>query len=75
MVIQPDLWAEWESGYVASEPADFQRNLKIMEAMYEHARALGVFPLVDPLEGLETDIRVAKALNVPTPSRDDRAQP
>ena len=68
MVIHPEFWAEWEARFVASEPADFQRNLKLLEAMYEHACALGVFPLADPLEGLETDIRVAKALNVRTTS-------
>ncbi len=72
MVRDPTFWAEWEARYIASQPADFQRNLKMLEAMYEYARFLGVFPLADPLEGLETDIRVAKALNVPTPSRGPR---
>lgn len=73
MVRDPNLWAEWEGSYIASQPADFQRNLKMLEAMYEYARFLGIFPLADPLEGLEVDIRVAKALNVPTPSRGHRA--
>lgn len=34
-----------------------------MDAMFEEARALKIFPLKDPLEGLETDIRAAKAVN------------
>ena len=65
-VSNPDWWAEGEARYIAIEPVDFQRNLRLLDAMYEHARALGVFPLADPLEGLETDIQVAKALNVQT---------
>lgn len=68
MIRDAETWADWESRYLASQPADFLRNLKLLEAMYEHARALGVFPLADPLEGLEADIRVAKTLNVRTTS-------
>ena len=75
MVRDPNLWAEWEASYIASQPPDFHRNLELVEAMYEHARHLGVFPLADPLEGLATDIRLAKALNVPTPSRGHRTEP
>jgi len=47
----------------------------LLDGMYELARALGVFPLVNPLEGLETDIRVAKALNVSKDSENHRPQP
>lgn len=75
MVRDSTFLREWEDRYVASQPADFHANLRLVEAMYEHARALGVFPLADPLEGLETDIRVARVLNVPTASRDPRADP
>ena len=32
--------------------------------MYEEARALNIFPLKDPLEGLEEKIRFVKVLNV-----------
>ena len=35
----------------------------IAEALYEEARALGVFPLKDSLDGIEVDIRLARALN------------
>jgi hypothetical protein len=31
--------------------------------MYDEARRLGVFPLKDPLEGLEVIIKMAKAVN------------
>jgi hypothetical protein len=45
------------------ESPDYFRNLRIFEAMYEQARRLGIFPLHDPLEGIEVDIHLAWALN------------
>jgi len=63
MIRDRAFWNEWEDRYVSSQPADFHANLRLVEAMYEHARALGIFPLADPLEGLETDIHVARVLN------------
>ncbi len=35
----------------------------IFNSLYREARALGILPARDPLEGLEVDIRLAKALN------------
>ena len=61
--------------YIASQPPDFPRNLQLLEGMYELARTMGVFPLANPLEGLETNIRVAKALNVSKPSGNHRPEP
>jgi hypothetical protein len=61
-----DFWETWEATTILSRPPDFFQNLKLVEAMYEHARALGVFPPADPLEGLETKIRLARVLSVPT---------
>lgn len=46
-----------------SQP-DYFRNLQLFEALYHEARALGVFPLKDPLEGIENDIKLARVLNV-----------
>jgi len=75
MVRDKAFWGAWEDRYIASQPPDFLRNLQLLDGMYELARALGVFPLVNPLEGLETDIRVAKALNVSKDSENYRPQP
>jgi len=44
-------------------PADFLKNLALVEAMFREAVALGVFPLGDPLAGIEVDIRIARAVN------------
>lgn len=75
MVRDKAFWRAWEDSYIARQPPDLLRNLQLLEGMYDLARALGVFPLANPLEGLETDIRVAKALNVPTASGNYRPQP
>lgn len=65
MIRNPEKWREWEESGPLSEPADFKKNLQIVDAMYQFARSLGVFPPKDPLDGIEADIRIAKALNVP----------
>lgn len=44
-------------------PPDFRQNLAIVEALAEEARSLGTFCREDPLEGIETVIRVARAVN------------
>ena len=53
----------FETELVRSEPADFGRNLAIVEALAQEAEALGVFRRQDPLEGIETIVRVARAVN------------
>lgn len=59
---------QFENQYKKNTPPDFFRNLEIYEALYEEARALGIFPLKDPLEGLEIKISLAKAVNVSGPA-------
>ena len=39
-------------------------NLRLLDAMFEEAKALGVFPLLDPLQDLDVKIYLAKAINV-----------
>lgn len=53
----------FEKDLIRREKPDLKRNLKIVEALYQEAVELGVFPLKDPLEGLEVDIRIAKVIN------------
>jgi len=62
MIKDAKLWSEWEAQGPLREPADYRRNLRLYQAMYDWARTLGVFPLADPLEGLDTKIRVARIL-------------
>jgi hypothetical protein len=60
------LWADWEAQYAARQPADFERNLRLLDSLYSHARRLGALPPRNPLEGLETKITLARVLNVLT---------
>jgi hypothetical protein len=53
----------FELDLLRSEPVDFRRNLAIVEALAEEASALGVFRREDPLEGIDTIVRVARAVN------------
>lgn len=58
------LLTAFERAQQAQNRAGFHENLRLVEALYEEARALGVFPPADPLDGIETDIGLAKALHV-----------
>lgn len=53
-----------EDELIRAERADLEQNFKILDALYEEARTLGIFPLKDPLEDIEVEIRIAKAINV-----------
>jgi hypothetical protein len=54
---------EFEKEIIRSKKADIANNLRIVEALYKEAVSLGVFPLKDPLEGIEVDIKIAKVIN------------
>ena len=64
MIKDPALWEAWERETQSREPADFRRNLRLLEAMYEEARALGIMGELAALEGLENRLRLARMLNV-----------
>ena len=66
MIKKPELLRTFEKSLLRQEPPDFRRNLRIVEALYREACLLGVFPLKDPLEGIEVDVRLANAINVRT---------
>jgi hypothetical protein len=72
MIKDPAFWEKWEAQTILSRPTDFHSNLRLWEALYEHACLLGVFPLADPLEGLENDISLARALNALPAAGEDR---
>jgi hypothetical protein len=64
MIRNPKMIREFEDEQVRRNPADYHANLKMFEALWEHATILGALPPEDPLEGLEVDLRLAEALNV-----------
>jgi hypothetical protein len=74
MLKRNSLLAAFEKEQMQNSKPDFFRNLRIFEALYEEAKQLGVFPLQDPLEGIEVDIRLAKVLNAPKMAKKDYPQ-
>jgi hypothetical protein len=63
MIKNSKMLETFEKGLIRKEEVDVLRNFRILDAMYEEAVALGAFPLKDPLEGLEVDLRIAKVVN------------
>ncbi len=66
MMTNPTIVAAFEAEQARLDAPDFLRNLRLLDALYQEARTLGVFPLKDPLDGIETDIRLARVLHVRT---------
>ena len=72
MIKRSEILEAFEKEQIRQNKADYHENLKIFEALYREAQTLGVFPLEDPLEGIDVDIRLAKVLHVRIPDREDR---
>jgi hypothetical protein len=64
MLRDPRRVRRFEDDQLSASPPDFQAGIRLFEAMWAHARTLGVLPGNDPLAGIEVDIRLARALNV-----------
>lgn len=56
-------YIKFEDSLIANEKADFKKNQKIFEWMYNEAVELKIIPLKDPLEGIDVDIKIAKVIN------------
>ncbi len=54
---------QFELEQIRSTRPDFRKNLAIVEALYQEALNLGVLPRKDPLEGIETVLRIARVVN------------
>ena len=53
----------FEKEYKKQEKLDVYHNFEIVEAMHKEAFRLGVFPLKNPLEDIDREIKIAKVLN------------
>lgn len=54
---------KFEREWIKKEPVDLEKNFQILSALYKEARALGLFPLKNPLEGIELDLKIARVVN------------
>jgi hypothetical protein len=64
MIQRRALVDAFERELVRREAPNYFQNLKIVEALYNEARALGALPPADPLDGIEVDVHLASVLNV-----------
>jgi hypothetical protein len=56
---EPD---QFEDGLIRKNKPGYIENYKIVNALYEEAKALKIFPLDDPLDGIEADNKISQAL-------------
>lgn len=74
MILNRAELEKFEKELTRAEKVDLHKNLAILDALYEEAVALGVFPLKDPLDGLDVDLKIARVVNsVPeAPDKDSK---
>lgn len=72
--MRPDFerLAAFERERIRRTPADLRRNLRVVDALYREAVALGVWERAS-LRGIEPDLRTARAFNVRAASRPAQA--
>jgi hypothetical protein len=63
MIKNPDYLRRFEKKLIKNSKVDIEKNFKIVDSLYKEAVELGIFPLKDPLLGLETKIKIAKVIN------------
>ncbi|HWF59888.1 MAG TPA: hypothetical protein VN666_06215 [Nitrospira sp.] len=66
MIQRPELVQAFERALIRRTPLSYARNVEIVEALCQEARHLGAWPTADPLDGIDTDVRLARAINVHT---------
>jgi len=75
MIRNTKILKKFERELIRKRKPDYFENLRVFESLYKEAMHLGIFPLKDPLEGIEVDIKLARALNVRRPPRKKSRRP
>jgi len=68
MIKNPEYIESFEKKLIKNSKVDIEKNFQIVESLYKEAVELGIFPPKDPLEGIETKIKIAKAINSVQPT-------
>jgi len=63
MVLNKKLLARFEKTQLKRERITYLQALKLTESLWQEGITLGVLPPKNPLDGIETDIRIARILN------------
>ncbi|MCM8766559.1 MAG: hypothetical protein NC816_01520 [Candidatus Omnitrophica bacterium] len=57
------LIEEFEKELLRKQKTDYKRNFSILNQMYKQAVIVKIFPMKNPIEGLEKDLKIAKVVN------------
>lgn len=63
MIKNKKILEKFEKDFIRNTKIDFEKNLKIFEQLFKLAKELNKFPSENLLEGIEIDIKYAKAIN------------
>ncbi|MFH2045323.1 MAG: hypothetical protein ABIK92_09265 [Pseudomonadota bacterium] len=64
MINDSETLRKFERDFISGQKRiGYKQSLKIFTAMWEEGLTLGVFPPVNPMSGIETDIRISRILN------------
>ena len=63
MIKDPEYLKKFEDEQTANDDMTLEQKLKLLNSIYKFAIKLGTLPPDDLLEGLDTDIKVAKIIN------------
>lgn len=63
MIKNSKILEEFNKQETKKEKNNYFKSLKIFEALWGEGINLGILPLKNPLEDIETDIRIARILN------------
>ncbi len=64
MIINPEKLRIFEENFIrADKSLTYKNSLNIFTSMWKEAVSFGILPPDNPMEGIETDIRIAKILN------------
>jgi hypothetical protein len=63
MIIKTPELEEFYRRLIVEEDLSYEQALRIFESLYAEALTLGAITEENILDGLETDLRIAKALN------------
>ena len=63
MVRDREAWRRWEARWQRATRNQPEENMRIFWTLLEMARAAGAWPPKNPLEGIETDVQLARKVN------------
>jgi hypothetical protein len=63
MIVNRAELEKFEKELIRAEKVDLHKNCAIIDALNEEACALGVFPLANPLDGFDVDLKIARVVN------------